>query len=508
MLSDGVLKQSRTLVCSRYSFHHYFRTHANDPITGALAASYSITKSNLPNTHSAYALEQAQISGGQFITGTAIFSLGKKEKPLHISRFGYMTKMQWISSKYVNLWDEGEKRGWLVNGASALLHLLRASLEHSKRKFKSAFLLDPNNLPDADDFTNPESVLRVLIDEKNRDLRLYVDKSEVFEEETTDEGGLRSRIESKRLTRYYRLEDRIEHIYNILEKLIDHKTDVERKSGLQINLRPRRQLEGWDFRDLVMDGDPFFTRVAIVQSIGKGWVDFTRAIHAVALFGRGFGDLIRPKRTAANNCSRWSSLPTGRYYLAACISDLKEIIEKEGDPTSNPMHLCDSILWYMKNATFQPCPCTSDSTSKHHDPVQALFPSKFETMLRKKSQINLKDRGAVIFGHNKNLHWHWRDSGDPVKGDPPEGVEDVAAPTSDSGLGSSIGSSTSPIDSRSGSSASETPPSSQLTTSVSPDINVSQTEASESISSDSGKPKGTKRPLKTIVSSISKKMRL
>lgn len=462
----------------------------NDPITGTLAANYSIGKSNLPNAYSAYALEQAQVSGGQFITGTAIFSLSKKEKPVHISRFGYMTKMQWISSKYVNLWDEGEKRGWLVNGASALLHILRASLEHSKRKFKSAFILNPDDLPDADDHTNPESVMRVLIDEKNRDLKLYVDKSEVFEEETKDEGGLQSRIEFKRLTRYYRLEDRVEHIYNILEKLVDHQTDVERRSGLQINPRPRRQLEGWDFRDLVTDGDPFFPRVATVQAIGKGWVDFTRAIHTVTLFGQGFGDLVQPKRKAGNHCSRWSSLPMGRYYLAACVSDLKEIMGNDNNSTSNPMQLCDNMLWHMKHATFQPCPCTGDGTTKHHDPVQALFPLKFRTMLRKKSQINLKDRGAVIFGHNTNLHWHWRDNGDPVKGDPPQEAENVPVPFNDSGLGSSLGSSTSQINTESPS-----PPAKRAHL----DTNVSQTDSSELI--------GFKRPLQAMMSSISKRRR-
>jgi hypothetical protein len=143
--------------------------------------------------------------------------------------------------------------------------------------------LDPKDLPNADDHTNPEAVMKVLTNEKDRDRVLYVDKSDVFHEETTENGQIRT--ESKRVTRYYRLEYRIEHIYNILEKLIDHQTDVEQRSGLRINPRPREKLEGWDFRDLVTDGDPFFPRLAIVEAMGKGWVDFTRGIRAVTLFG-------------------------------------------------------------------------------------------------------------------------------------------------------------------------------------------------------------------------------
>lgn len=431
-----------------------------------------------------------------------------------------MTKMQWISCKHVVLWDEEEKRGWLVNGASALLHLLRASLEHSKRKLQSAFCLDPKDLVDAMDPTQPESAMEVLTSQRNRELRLYKDKSDVYDEETVHGGeGARSaaNVVTTRVIRYYRVEDRVEHLYNTMEKLIDHQTDVERKSGLQINPRPRRQLEGWEFKDLVADGDPFFPRVSTLHAMGKGWVDFIRAIHAVTLVGRGFGELIQPKpqqqTRSTTACPRWRQLPTGRYYLAACLSDIKDIVDNDGDVTSNPMRLCENVLWHMKQAAFQPCPCTRDDiSSKHHDPVQALFPSKFSSMLRKKPQMRLQDRGAVIFGHNVNLHWHWKDSGDPVKGDPPQELEDNVAVGSlssyDSGLGSSLQSSLesslassstgSPTDhalSSTRSSATETPPSRQDTPAT-------------TCSPEEGMIIRSKRRLKDRASLVAKRMRL
>lgn len=397
----------------------------------------------LPTAHSGCALEKAEISAGQFVTGTVGFRFGNKEKPVHISRFGYLTKLQWISSKYIVLWDEEEKKGWLVNGASALLHILRASLEHSKHKFQSAWLLDPGALGDPSDMSQPDYALQILIDQRNRDLKLYIDKTEVYDEETREGQAITS--VSRRQARHYRLEDRVEHIYNILEKLIDHQTDAERRDGLQINPRPRRQLEGWDFSDVVKDGDPFFPRVATLETIGKGWADFIRTIHAVTLFGRGFGELIRPyvPNTTPSPCSRWSLLPNRRYYLAACVSDLHDIMDNNGDSSSNPRRLCDNILWHMKKATFDPCPCIAGTTHEHHDPVQALFPFKFQKNLKKKSQIELESRGAVIFGHNRGLHWHWKDTGDPVKGDPQPEMSGVADKFYDSGLGSSLGSSNS-----------------------------------------------------------------
>ncbi|KAI1347988.1 hypothetical protein F5Y01DRAFT_229273 [Xylaria sp. FL0043] len=463
-------------------------------IVGTTLASYDIGRSRLPKAHSHHMLEKVQISAGQFVTGTAAFTLGNREKPVHISRFGYLTKLQWISAKHMVLWDEGDKRGWLVNGASALLHVLRASLEHSKRRFQSAWLLDPNALKDPLDLSRPDASLQVLIDEDNRNLTLYMDKTEVYEENVR-ESNTTNNI-SRRQTRHYRLEDRIEHIYNILEKLIDHQTDVERRGGMQINIRPRQYLEGWDFKDLVKDGDPIFPRVTTLPTIGKGWVDFTRAIHAVTLFGSGFGELIRPRQTSASICSRWSLLPKESYYLAACVSNLLEIMEEDGDAASNPRRLCDNIIWHMKRATFDPCPCIKDAKHSHHDPVQALFPLKFTRSLKKKAQVDLRASGAVIFGHNMSLHWHWKDTGDPVKGDPPIETSWVLTdPFGDSGIGSSLSSScvlSASDPSSAGSTGDKSPIQSQLTLPPSPP----QMPA-----------RGSKRALRGIVESVSKKMR-
>ncbi|KAJ8133149.1 hypothetical protein O1611_g470 [Lasiodiplodia mahajangana] len=407
-------------------------------IVGTTRAIYDIERSRLPKTHSHHLLEKVEVSSGQFVTGTAAFTLGNREKPIHISRFGFLTKLQWISSKHVVLWDEVDKRGWLIDGASALLHILRASLAHSKRKFQSAWLLDISALKDPGDPFQSDAALRVLINEENRNLTLYMDKTDVYEENVREGGTTTST--SRRQTRHYRLEDKIEHIYNILEKLIDHQTDMERRSGLQINMRPRRQLEGWDFADLVRDGDPIFPRATTLPTIGKGWVDFARAIHTITLFGRGFGDLIQPRQTDTSSCSRWSLVPKNNFYLTACASTLRDIMEEDGDAASNPRRLCDNIIWHMKQTTFEPCPCTKDPKSGHHEPVQALFPLKFTSNLKKRPQVDLKATGAVIFGHNTSLHWHWKDTGDPVKGDPPPELGPGTESSEDSGIGSSASS--------------------------------------------------------------------
>jgi hypothetical protein len=327
-------------------------------------------------------------------------------------------KLQWISKKFVVLWDEDDKRGWLVNGTSALLHLLRASLEHnSTDKFKSAFLFKREEFQEASKPHKADSAIDVLLNPTNKGLRIYPEKKD-----------------------YLRFEDRVEHFYDTLEKIIDHQVGVAGQSGVKLKLRARKHLEGWDFKDLATDRDPFYPRVATLQAMGKGWVDFTRAIHAITLFGRGFGEIIQSADTS-NSCAHWAKLPQGRYYLAACVSDLKEIMDMDGDQKANPMKLSDNIIWHNPDKIFEPCQCIGKIRRNHSDRVQVLLPSMFHNILPKVNPVQLKDRGAVVFGHNVNFKWLFPDTGDPQEGEPLSPSEGSETQFRDSGIGSSLGSS-------------------------------------------------------------------
>jgi hypothetical protein len=326
-------------------------------------------------------------------------------------------KLKWISKKFVVLWDEEDKRGWLVNGTTALLHLLRASLEHNRTdKFKSAFLFKSEEMKEASIQYTADSAIDVLLNPKNMKLEIYPEKGEM----------------------YLRLEDQVEHFYNILEKIIDHQADIAGQGGVKLKFRVRKHLEGWDFKDLATDQDPFYPRVATLPTIGKGWVDFTRAIHAITLFGRGFGEIMQPADTS-KSCTRWAKLPTGMYYLAACVSDLVEIMDMYGNQNEDPMKLSDNTIWHNLGKVFEPCQCTK-IPGKHSDLVQVLLPSKFPNM-PKKNPVRLKNCGAVIFGHNVNFKLYWKDTEAPVEGEPPPPSEVSETQFRDSGIGSSPGSS-------------------------------------------------------------------
>ncbi|KAN0073022.1 hypothetical protein V8E54_009136 [Elaphomyces granulatus] len=376
---------------------------------GAADATYTVETSRLPKPHEGCVLENVYIHAGSIIRGDTRFALGHKDRSVHISRQNdYISKLIWISEKFVVLWDEEDKRGWLINGTSTLLHLLRASLESDiAGRFKSVMLFEPKQIEETSEAHTADFAISVLLNPNNRNLKIY----------PTRNG-------------YLRLEDRVEHIYDILEKVIDHQVNVteQHRTGL------RKNLEGWDFMHLATRKDLIYPRVATLKAFGKGWVDFTRAIHAITLVGRGFGEIIRPANT--NFCSHWAKLPKDRYYLAAGVSDLKKIMDADGDHMANPVKINDSIIWHNLDTTYKLCQCTTKRQKKHSDFVQVLLPSKFVHLIPKKDPVRLEDRGAVIFGHNTDFKWFWKDTGDPEQGESPSVSEEPEM--HDSGIGSSL----------------------------------------------------------------------
>jgi hypothetical protein len=171
--------------------------------TGAADATYTIGRSGLKRSQ-AGVLGNVQVFGGHIVTGSFPFGIGQKDIPVRLSRGGYIARLKWISKKYVVLWDEDDKRGWLVNGTSTLLHLLRASLEHDLTdNFKSVFQFEPAKMQEASALHTAGSAIEVLINPSNKNLAIYTEK--------------RGHI---------RVEDRIEQFYDILEKMIDHQASI------------------------------------------------------------------------------------------------------------------------------------------------------------------------------------------------------------------------------------------------------------------------------------------
>lgn len=385
-------------------------------------ASYNIARSNLEKVGSGCLLEKASISLGKYVTAGMNFALAVKNIPVHIPRKPYIQKLRQLRDKFFVFWDTEDKRGWLVNGLDALLHLVRATLKHYEKDELMKLVL----LLKSDDISEPSKnqagdsdtayAFNVLRAEENMKLRIYADR-DTLESGNVDEYDSGSTEFLKKQKRFFLLEDRVDELYEVLEKIIAHQEEKAGQAGVKIKTHLRRYFEGWHFQDLASDKDPLIPYIETIEAIGKGWVDFVRSIGAVTLFGRGFGHIIQS--SDKTRCLRWEEMPRGKFYLAARVSDLQYIMDtKSGNDTAIPLEICDGISWFSPASPFDACPCAKGQIQKHFDPVQVLCPTQWIKRLPSSKKIPLYQGGAVIFGHNVQFKWMWGDYGEPVEGDP------------------------------------------------------------------------------------------
>lgn len=427
-------------------------------LTGSNGPNYSIRPSRLQRPQSGFALDRVTISAGMYVTAAASAKIGTRDKAIHIhARDDYYRILDFIVTRFVVFYDSEDRRAWLVDGASALLHLVRASLLHLKEGvLKNVVIHDKNggeyNLQEsAAPYTGRPAAIDVFTNKDNENLILYEKRTEFIIEETRDENGVFQRNE-KRNIQFYRFRDKVEEIWNVLEQIIAHQADVSSDDGVGIRIErsPRRRIEGFDFFDVATCQDPIFPRFVNIKERGRGWIDMTRALHTITLFGRGFGDLIRPAELSGDcrNCSLNVNAPKGKDNLAACIPDLEYISKHWGNRTSGGWRLVEDIYWYIPDKLFEACECKKPPM-RTHDRIQVLLPSKFPGLRSKRLKIptSLPERGAVLFGHSRLFPLRWKDHGLPKRvseENNPGKAEDEPLEVEafhDSGLGTSLGSS-------------------------------------------------------------------
>ncbi|KAI0201130.1 hypothetical protein F4808DRAFT_470051 [Astrocystis sublimbata] len=431
-LTRGRIEASRHMVgwCSSVLNH-----------AGAADAKYSIGWTDLKPPNPGFAFDKVNISGGMFVQAGISAIIGKRDKAVHVnSRDDYTMRLKWISRKFVVLYDVQDRRAWLLDGISALLHLVRASLQHDLNdEFQSLCLYEEGTLKEPPDpHAGKKAAIKMLTTPHNLAIPLYAKPDSRREETTSHEGGREAKVHSRTKTNYC-LKDRIEGIYHILEQIISLEADMRLQDGVGFKVRAsdRRHIEGFDFMDVATEEDPCRPRQHTLRSSGRRWVDFVRAIHAITLFGTGFGDLISPSTPTTKECTSCHAnmnLPKGRDLLA-----------KRGSTATTPWRLVDEIYWHTPDKTFEPCQSGQiPQTQTKCDRVQVLLPSSFPKLWGRnfKSPSNLAQapRGAVIFGHSRRFPLRWGDWGDPEQGSPDldQEVEGLQTSIQDSGIGTSL----------------------------------------------------------------------
>jgi nucleoside phosphorylase len=323
--------------------------------------------------------------------------LGNKEIPKP-SGTTYHLLLRDLSRKYVVLWDERDKRGWLVNGTSALLHLLRASLECNRKDSLASVFIFKKMEEDGQPYKS-DSAIEVLISDANRKLLIYPGPRKSGYTQTTHTEDTASQV--TRTTEGVLVEDRIEQLCDVLEKLIDHQVDTTLRNCTGAMSEVCERLEGWDFMDLAEDRDPIQPCMADIPRAKNSWIYLTQSVHAINLFGYGFGEIIQPT-DSSHLCKHWKHLPKEQHYLAVLLPDLSAITVPPLDQESNLRTLNRSIKWCSLNGTKAPCQCVRSSDKSRSNPVQVLLPMEHPNVWLSQAPTQQHMYGAVIFGHGRD----------------------------------------------------------------------------------------------------------
>ncbi|RAH42641.1 Pfs domain protein [Aspergillus brunneoviolaceus CBS 621.78] len=361
---------------------------------GQQGASYSIGNTGLP-----YTIEEQELFSTSTLSAGPILADGIRpvlgQRDIRAPRSSFIKKMKWLFQKYVVLWDEADQRGWLVNGASALLHLIRASIYEDRRDSisEAARHLHEDQLHEAKRPYQWDSAFQLLVHPINRKINMSGSGENLIT-----------------------FQDRAEDYFTLLEQAIDIQLRATSRRGTA-GKKPRSLLGGWDFRDLTTEDNPIYLRQTVLPLEGRSWVDLTRAIYAVTLFGRGFGDIIQPANWP-QPFAEWNTVPTGRFYLTASARDIRNIAEANGDPDSYPARLTHDLLWCSTKASSTHPLQKFEERSKSTEHVDMLVPVAMLSEAQETTVASDWDVGAMIFGFNPDDAWYWADYGYPTRSKP------------------------------------------------------------------------------------------
>ncbi|KAH0595471.1 hypothetical protein MHUMG1_06646 [Metarhizium humberi] len=440
---------------------------------GSKEANYDIDKSGLRWPDSGFAFDRISISAGKIVTVGASVALGKKDKPARAAKSSdYHKQLEWIDQRFVVLFDPKDRRAWLIDGLSALLHFVRASLVH-RRRLGREVLFGEGDVKEPDTpHTGKAAANEVLRNRANMDLKIY-EKWNRLVEETSKMGERPSETTQKTQKTWEQLPDLVGDIYTTLSMIVDIQTDVRTADGFgaKVRMSPRRRLEGWDFQQLATGADPLWPRATMLRHTGLGWVDLVRGINAITFFGVGFGEILEPiavtrggiicgegdaavpgsagdPRGEATLCAKWARLPRGEDLLATTtpvIRDMMGNLYRDTDYNGRFWELFESIYWHSPDKIFENCACAADKTQC--DRVQVLLPTQFPSLFARSFRSPpkpLPNHGAVIFGHSVKFPLIWKSEAGsvPSEGQPPKPqLASSSSHQSDSGLGTSVASS-------------------------------------------------------------------
>ncbi|RDW58641.1 hypothetical protein BP6252_13117 [Coleophoma cylindrospora] len=299
----------------------------------------------------------------------------------------------------VVLFDTRARRGYLLDAARVLLHITCYELTayYPKLNFDNKF-------EHAKSDSGPEAPLEALIKESNKDLEIsrhneYSSTDTLDPWETGQERQEEARSRKEVKSKIWCFQDATMAVYYILEHMLDTQRSIRRSEEIKVPVLKGGKLEGYEFMDVVKAAPACRLKVLQLKDSGSGWMNFTRNIEALTLFGEGFGDLIERMEGSNTLCRQWETVPENHDLLVAPISVLQAIF------TRFPHELqliAKRMLLHAPEQLFENCPCENSHKKRLCTRLLANQPKIRKLPLNLKIEDLFRyENGAVIFGKGK-----------------------------------------------------------------------------------------------------------
>ena len=167
---------------------------------------------------------------------------------------------------------------------------------------------------------------------------------------------------------------------------------VERKGSFSNRFR-KSSLRGWEFVDVA--ALKFLCsrkEVSFNRNTGGNWYQIAEDNpELVVLFGKGFGEPIRPQNNQ-RICRSLTPMPVGKYYLVASIPCLQQLINNHTKASDFPK-LTPNMYWHrpLEGKLFETCTCATGSCCNGLQDLRKKSTHFFSTDPQEWN-------GAIVFG--------------------------------------------------------------------------------------------------------------